>query len=156
MGAKLKIDDQAGVRAMFALDPRLQQDTLPIGDFPLCRLLLSNDSNYPWFILVPRREGISEIFQLDVADQLQLWQETTALAETLKGSFDAHKLNVAALGNVVSQLHMHVIVRKHEDAAWPAPIWGKHPAKPYSAEQVAAIRERLRLVLTRDFTFVEG
>ncbi len=156
MGAKLKIDDMAGVRAVFALDPRLQQDTLPIGDFPLCRLLLSNDSNYPWFILVPRRDDISEIFQLDVADQQQLWQETTALSELLKDSFDADKLNVAALGNVVSQLHMHVIVRKREDAAWPAPVWGKHPAKPYSAEQVAAIRERLRLVLADDFTFVEG
>ncbi|VVO05572.1 hypothetical protein PS712_03028 [Pseudomonas fluorescens] len=154
-GAKLKIDDLAGVRAVFALDPRLQQDTLPIGDFPLCRLLLSNDSNYPWFILVPRRDDISELFQLDVADQLQLWQETTALAELLKDLFDADKLNVAALGNVVSQLHMHVIVRKRDDAAWPAPVWGKHPAKPYSAEQVAAIRERLRLVLT-DITFVEG
>lgn len=156
MGAKLKNYDQAGVRAVFALDPRLQQDTLPIGDFPLCRLLLSNDSNYPWFILVPRCEDISEIFQLGVADQQQLWQETTALAEMLKDSFDADKLNVAALGNVVSQLHVHVIVRKREDAAWPAPVWGKHPAKPYSAEQIATIRERLRLVLTEDFTFLEG
>ena len=156
MGTKLKNDDPAGVRAVFALDPRLQQDTLPIGDFPLCRLLLSNDSNYPWFILVPRREAISEIFQLDVADQQQLWQETTALSQVLKDSFDADKLNVAALGNVVSQLHMHVIVRKREDAAWPAPVWGKHPAKPYGSEQIAAIRERLRLILTDDFTFLEG
>ncbi|AVO60822.1 HIT family protein [Pseudomonas chlororaphis] len=141
---------------MFALDPRLQQDTLPIGDFPLCRLLLSNDSNYPWFILVPRREDISELFQLDDADQQQLWRETTALAELLKDSFDADKLNVATLGNVVSQLHMHVIVRKRDDGAWPAPVWGKLPAKPYSAEQVAAIRERLRLALTDDFKFLEG
>lgn len=141
---------------MFALDPRLEQDTLPIGDFPLCRLLLSNDSNYPWFILVPRRADISELFQLDSQDQAQLWRETTGLAELLKDSFDADKLNVATLGNVVSQLHMHVIVRKHEDAAWPAPVWGKHPAKPYMVEQVAVIRERLRLVLTDDFTFLEG
>ncbi|AHL35667.1 histidine triad (HIT) protein [Pseudomonas brassicacearum] len=141
---------------MFALDPRLQQDTLPIGDFPLCRLLLSNDSNYPWFILVPRREDISELFQLDDADQQLLWKETTALAETLKDSFDADKLNVATLGNVVSQLHMHVIVRKRDDAAWPAPVWGKHPAKPYNAEQVTAIRERLRGALTDDFKFLEG
>ncbi|MGE8187060.1 HIT domain-containing protein [Pseudomonas sp. NPDC086278] len=141
---------------MFALDSRLQQDTLPIGDFPLCRLLLSNDSNYPWFILVPRREAISELFQLDVADQQQLWLETTALAQILKDAFDADKMNVATLGNVVSQMHMHVIVRKREDAAWPAPVWGKHPAKPYSAEQVATLRDRLRLVLTEDFTFVEG
>ncbi|BFT59266.1 HIT domain-containing protein [Pseudomonas moorei] len=144
------------MRTVFALDPRLQQDTLPIGDFPLCRLLLSNDSNYPWFILVPRRDDISEIFQLDAADQLLLWQETTALAELLKDAFSADKLNVAALGNVVSQLHMHVIVRKHGDVAWPAPVWGKQPAKPYNAEQVAAIRERLRLLLTDNFTFVEG
>ncbi|APC19296.1 HIT family protein [Pseudomonas frederiksbergensis] len=141
---------------MFALDPRLEQDTLPIGDFPLSRLLLSNDSNYPWFILVPRREDVSELFQLDVADQLQLWRETTELAETLKDSFDADKLNVATLGNVVSQLHMHVIVRKRDDAAWPAPVWGKHPAKPYSVDEVTFIRERLRSVLTNDFTFLEG
>jgi len=141
---------------VFALDPRLQQDTLPIGDFPLCRLLLSNDSNYPWFILVPRREAISEIFQLDVADQQLLWQETTALAQWLKDSFDADKMNVATLGNVVSQLHMHVIVRKRDDAAWPAPVWGKLAAKPYTAEQVDAIRERLRQGLSDDFTFLEG
>jgi diadenosine tetraphosphate (Ap4A) HIT family hydrolase len=74
----------------------------------------------------------------------------------LKDAFDADKLNVAALGNVVSQLHMHVIVRKREDAAWPAPVWGKHPAKPYGSAQIAAIRERLRLILTDDFTFLEG
>lgn len=141
---------------MFALDSRLQQDTLTIGDFPLCRLLLSNDSNYPWFILVPRREDISELFQLDVADQQQLWQETTALAEVLKDLFDADKMNVATLGNVVSQMHMHVIVRKQGDAAWPAPVWGKHPAKPYSAEQVAGIREQLRQVLADVCTFSEG
>lgn len=155
MDAKLKNDDPAGVRTVFALDSRLQQDTLPIGDFPLCRLLLSNDSNYPWFILVPRRDDISEIFQLGVADQQLLWQETTALAELLKTAFDADKMNVGALGNVVSQLHMHVIVRKREDAAWPAPVWGKHPAIPYSAGQVAAMREQLRGVLPEDFTFLE-
>ncbi|EPL09149.1 histidine triad family protein [Pseudomonas sp. CF161] len=119
-------------------------------------MLLSNDSNYPWFILVPRRADISELFQLDGADQQQLWRETTALAELLKDSFDADKLNVATLGNVVSQLHMHVIVRRRDDAAWPAPVWGKHPARPYTAEQVATIRERLRLVLADDFTFLEA
>lgn len=141
---------------MFALDPQLQQDTLVMGDFPLCRLLLSNDSNYPWFILVPRRENISELFQLDDADQRQLWKETTVLAETLKDSFKADKLNVATLGNVVSQLHMHVIVRKRDDAAWPAPVWGKHPARSYTAEQVKVIRDRLRAALTDDFKFLEG
>lgn len=140
---------------MFELDPRLQQDTLPVGDFPLCRLLLMNDAQYPWFVLVPRREEIVELFQLDVEDQRTFWQETTELAEILKDTFGADKMNVAALGNVVSQLHMHVIVRRHGDPAWPAPIWGKHPAQPYTAEQVAAIREKLRLVLTDDFRFSE-
>ncbi|MCQ2999359.1 HIT domain-containing protein [Pseudomonas syringae] len=140
---------------MFALDSQLQEDTLLIGDFPLCRLLLSNDSNYPWFILVPRRPDISEVFQLDARDQLQLWQETTLLSEQLKGLFNADKLNVAALGNVVSQLHMHVIVRRRSDIAWPAPVWGKHPATPYTAQEFSLIKDQLRAVLVKDFVFAE-
>jgi diadenosine tetraphosphate (Ap4A) HIT family hydrolase len=142
--------------AVFVLDPRLVQDTVAIGDFPLCRLLLSNDSNYPWFILVPRRPDISEVFQLDSADQLQLWHETRSLAQLLNESFGADKLNIAALGNVVSQLHMHVIVRFRGDAAWPAPVWGKHPALPYTGEQLSAVLERLRGLLIDDFRFEEG
>lgn len=140
---------------MFALDQRLQQDTLTLGDFPLCRLLLSNDSNYPWFILVPRIDGISEVFQLDVADQQVLWQETTALAQLLNEGLGADKMNIGALGNVVSQLHVHVIVRKRDDAAWPAPVWGKHPALPYTPEQVTAIRAQLRDLLPADFIFTQ-
>ena len=140
---------------MFALDQRLQQDTLTIGDFPLCRLLLSNDSNYPWFILVPRINGISEVFQLSVIDQQKLWNETTTLAQLLSEGFGADKTNIGALGNVVSQLHVHVIVRKRDDAAWPAPVWGKHPARPYTEEQVAAIRSRLRELLPADFIFTQ-
>jgi len=141
------------VPAVFALDQRLQQDTLTIGDFPLCRLLLSNDSNYPWFILVPRINGISEVFQLSVIDQQKLWSETTTLAQLLSEGFGADKMNIGALGNVVSQLHVHVIVRKRDDMAWPAPVWGKHPARPYTEEQVAAIRARLRKLLPADFIF---
>jgi diadenosine tetraphosphate (Ap4A) HIT family hydrolase len=140
---------------MFVLDSRLQQDTVPLGDFPLCRLLLMDDAHYPWFILVPRREEISELFQLDADDQQALWQETTLLAETLKDTFAADKMNVATLGNMVNQLHMHVIVRRREDAAWPAPVWGKLPAQPYGEEQVAAIKAKLRLVLTDNFCFEE-
>ncbi|EQM67285.1 HIT family protein [Pseudomonas solani] len=140
---------------MFALDQRLQQDCLQVGDFPLCRLLLMNDVHYPWFILVPRREDVSELFQLDADDQLRLWSETTRLAEVLKDSFGADKMNVATLGNVVSQLHMHVIARRREDAAWPAPVWGRHPAQPYTAEQVDEVMAKLRLVLTDDFRFAE-
>lgn len=141
---------------MFILDTRLQEDTWLIGDFPLCRLLLSNDSNYPWFILVPRREGISELFQLDDADQQLMWAETTALAGLLKELFTADKMNVATLGNVVSQLHMHVIARYASDAAWPGPVWGKHPAKPYSEADVQVIRDKLKAGLGAGFTFVEG
>lgn len=138
---------------MFTLDQRLQQDTLLLGDFPLCRLLLMNDANYPWFILVPRRNEVSELFQLDAQEQQQLWRESTELAEVLKDTFKADKMNVATLGNVVSQLHMHVIVRRKDDPAWPAPVWGKHPAKPYSDEQVSALRSKLRMVLDDDFQF---
>lgn len=136
---------------MFTLDARLEQDTWLIGDLPLCRLLLSNDSNYPWFILVPRREGISELFQLDDSDQQLMWRETTELARALNVLFGAHKMNVATLGNVVSQLHMHVIVRYRTDAAWPAPVWGKLPAKPYAEAQVSEIRSKLK----QAFTFLE-
>ena len=141
---------------MFVLDARLQQDTLQIGDFPLSRLMLSNDANYPWFILVPRRADISELFELDAGDQEQLWRETTFLAQLLKSVFAADKMNVATLGNVVSQLHMHVIVRQADDIAWPAPIWGRHPAQPYTAEQLAAVIERLRGKLGDDFVFAEA
>ena len=129
---------------MFVLDSRLQQDSLVLGDFPLSRLLLSKDANYPWFILVPRRADVSELFQLDLADQQQLWKETTLLAEALKGEFLADKMNVATLGNVVSQLHMHVVVRHRGDAAWPAAVWGKVPALDYAPAQVDAIRQPLR------------
>lgn len=138
---------------MFALDPRLQQDTLHLGDFPLCRLLLMNDASYPWFILVPRRQEVSELFQLDEADQRSLWRETTLLAALLKDVFKADKMNVATLGNVVSQLHMHVIVRLRSDAAWPAPVWGRQPV-PYTEDGVKEVRDRLKLVLdSADFRF---
>lgn len=140
---------------MFVLDSRLEQDTLQLGDFPLCRLLLMNDANYPWFILVPRCEGVSELFQLDSSDQQALWREATALAETLKDIFGADKMNVATLGNVVSQLHIHVIARRRDDAAWPAPVWGRSPATPYSNAQIDAIRQKLKLVLTDNFHFAE-
>lgn len=136
---------------MFVLDSRLQQDSLVLGDFPLCQLLLSKDANYPWFILVPRRADISEVFQLEGDDQQQLWSETSYLAEALQSAFAADKMNVAALGNVVSQLHMHVIVRYRDDVAWPAPVWGKCQAQAYTDEQVEGIRQRLRAVLDARF-----
>ena len=117
---------------MFELHPRLQQDTLVVGDFPLSRLLLMNDSGYPWFILVPRRAEIREIFELEYDDQVQLLKESSQLARVLSRTFDADKLNIAALGNMVPQLHIHHIVRYRSDQSWPKPVWGLFPAKPYS------------------------
>ncbi|SHM09033.1 HIT domain-containing protein [Phytopseudomonas punonensis] len=136
---------------MFVLDSRLQQDTSVMGDLPLSRVLLSNDARYPWFILVPKREDVIELFQLNAEDQQALWAETALLAEVLKDAFKADKINVATLGNVVSQLHMHVIVRYREDDAWPAPVWGRHPAEPYEPAQIVALRERLGAVMPSQF-----
>jgi diadenosine tetraphosphate (Ap4A) HIT family hydrolase len=129
---------------VFSLDPRLQRDTVLLGDFPLCRLLLSNDANYPWFILVPREASISEVFELSAPQQQQLWQETSALAQALAGSYSADKINIATLGNVVAQLHMHVIVRFKADVAWPAPVWGKVAAVAYEPQQISDIKARLQ------------
>jgi len=136
---------------VFEMDSRLRQDSLVLGEFALCRLLLSKDANYPWFILVPKREKVSELFDMSPQDQAQLWKETTYLAEALKREFAADKMNVATLGNVVSQMHMHVIVRRNGDAAWPAPVWGKVPAVEYGPGEVDAIRQRLRALLNDDY-----
>ncbi|MEZ5534792.1 MAG: HIT domain-containing protein [Thiolinea sp.] len=131
----------------FELHPQLAADCLPVGDLPLCRILLSNDSRYPWFILVPRRENITEIHQLDDTDRNQLWRESNWFSRQLDALYSPDKLNIAALGNMVPQLHIHHIVRFKTDDAWPAPVWGKHPPKPYSddeAEQhIAQIQVRL-------------
>lgn len=127
---------------MFQLDPRLQNDTISIGDFPLCRLLLMNDSTYPWFILVPRREESREIHHLSVADQAQLWQESSYLAGWMELTFNFDKLNVAALGNVVSQLHLHHVGRRAADPTWPGPVWGRYPAELYAAEEILKIKQQ--------------
>ena len=131
---------------MFALNPQLAADTHLLGELPLCRVLLMNDQQYPWLILVPRRADVSEVFELSEADQALLWQETRLVAEKLKDAFGADKINIATLGNVVSQLHMHVIARFTTDAAWPAPVWGRHAAKAYSAEQLAELKQKLSVL----------
>lgn len=117
---------------MFKLHPRLEEDTFVVGDFPLCQLLLLNDASYPWFILVPRRAGVREIFELAYHDQQQLLIESSRLSQVLNTIFQADKLNVAALGNMVPQLHIHHIVRYQTDQAWPNPVWGMFPAQPYT------------------------
>jgi diadenosine tetraphosphate (Ap4A) HIT family hydrolase len=136
---------------MFTLHPQLQADCIPLGRFPLCRLLLLNDANYPWFILAPEREAVSEIYQLSAEDQQQLMRESSHLAQRLAEKFKADKMNIAALGNVVPQLHLHHIVRYRHDPAWPAPVWGKVPPQPYGAEAVAALKQTLAEILGADF-----
>lgn len=121
---------------MFVLSPQLEADTIFIGDLKLCRLLLSRDANYPWCILVPRREDITEIHHLNELDQQQLLKESSRLSTVMSDVFSADKMNVAALGNVVSQLHVHHVVRYHTDPSWPAPIWGKLPPKNYTDSEI--------------------
>lgn len=117
---------------MFELHAQLKKDSYVLGRFALCHLLLMNDAQYPWFILVPARDNVSEIYQLTADDQQQLWQESSQLAAGLMQVFEGDKMNIAALGNVVPQLHVHHIVRYTADPAWPAPVWGKYPARPYT------------------------
>ena len=108
----------------WSLHPQLDRDTVALGDLPLSRVLLINDANYPWLILVPRRPDITEIIDLDEDDQAQLMTEIDAASRALKAVTACDKLNIAALGNVVAQLHVHVIARCRTDAAWPKPVWG--------------------------------
>lgn len=116
---------------MFTLDSRLESDTIKIGSFPLSLVLLSKDANYPWCILVPQREGVREIHHLSSVDQQQLMKESCLLAEQMERLFQPTKMNVAALGNMVPQLHVHHVARFAEDKAWPGPIWGCVPAQVY-------------------------
>ncbi|TAN50999.1 MAG: HIT domain-containing protein [Methylococcaceae bacterium] len=132
---------------MFELHPRLQQDCIALGRFSLCRLLLMNDSHYPWFILVPERAGVTEIFQLPAAEQQQLLQESSLLAQTLATVFTADKMNIAAIGNLVPQLHVHHVVRYKTDAAWPAPVWGFTGPTPYDKQALAILQIRVASAL---------
>lgn len=136
----------------FSLHSQLEQDCFILGQSDLNLLLLMNDQQYPWFILVPKREELREIYQLDQDDLTQFWQESNALSVTLKDLFVADKINVAALGNMVPQLHIHHIARFTSDPAWPAPVWGKLPAQPYNQEQVDALTEKVMPRLSRYFS----
>ena len=127
----------------FTLHPQLAHDCALVGRFPLCLLLLMRDANYPWFILVPQRDGVGEIYELTDADQHQLLHESMVLSPAIMTAFDGDKLNVAALGNVVPQLHIHHVVRRHGDPAWPAPVWGAVPSKAYGED---ALQERINTV----------
>lgn len=131
----------------FELNARLEGDTFLVGDLPLCRVLMMNDRRYPWLILVPRLSGVTEIHQLDEGDRMALMRESCVVAEVMERLFEPHKMNVAALGNVVSQLHVHHVGRKADDPSWPGPVWGHSPAESYPQVDASARVEMLRSAL---------
>lgn len=126
----------------FALDPRLAADTVPVGDLALSRLLMMNDATYPWLILVPRRAGLAEIVDLDPAGRVALMEEIALVSDAVKAVASPLKLNVAALGNMVRQLHVHVVARFDTDPAWPSPVWGRTPAVAYHPAASATLVRR--------------
>ncbi len=136
----------------FELDSRLHNDCEMVLDWPLCRVLLMRDARYPWFILVPRRAQLRELCQLSDDDYAQFGRESRRLSQYLLDSTGAPKLNVAALGNVVAQLHVHHIARFHDDDAWPGPVWGVAPPRPYDEETLTELLTMARQQLPFDQT----
>lgn len=126
------------------LHPQLEQDTVALGDLALSRVLISRDARYPWLILVPRCTGAIEIINLGDAEQTLLMTEIAQVSRALQAVTACDKLNVAALGNMVPQLHVHVIARHRNDAAWPRPVWGVHPPLPYQPGGIEAFAAALR------------
>ncbi|MEN1727629.1 MAG: HIT family protein [Pseudomonadota bacterium] len=129
----------------FTLDPRLKADSMPVLDLPLCSLRLMNDQRFPWLLLIPRRSGMEEILDLSREDQQQLWVEIRQVTRAMQALLAPDKLNVAALGNQVRQLHVHVIARYQDDDAWPAPVWGVGSPVDYGAESPLIDRFRAAL-----------
>lgn len=133
--------------AGFALDPRLAADTRPVASLPLCEVLLMDDARFAWLVLVPRRPGAVEIADLDEADQATLWHEVNRAAAALRAVAPCDKLNLGALGNIVRQLHVHVVARCEGDAAWPGPVWGHGTAQRLGSRERDGMIERLRVAL---------
>lgn len=140
----------------FTLHPQLEKDTIAIGRFPLSLLLLHKDANYPWFILVPQRPGLTEIHQLDEADRARLITESCHLAKALEKAFQPDKLNLATIGNMVPQLHYHHVARYKNDPAWPGPVWGAAPPAEYEKAQcsrrIAMVQEALTALSAGGFS----
>jgi diadenosine tetraphosphate (Ap4A) HIT family hydrolase len=128
----------------WTLHSQLEKDTINIGDLPLSRVVVIKDANYPWLLLIPRRPEVVEVIDLDEVAQAQLMTEISRVARALKEVTRCDKLNIAALGNLVPQLHVHVIARRSGDAAWPRPVWGVAPALAHDPEEVAAFISALR------------
>ena len=127
----------------FTLHPRLAADTVPVGDLPLCSVLLMGDARFPWLILVPRRADLREFTDLPVGGRAELMEEIADASRALQAEAGAEKLNVGALGNVVAQLHVHVVARFEADAAWPGPVWGSGVAVPYAPGAAEALAGRI-------------
>jgi diadenosine tetraphosphate (Ap4A) HIT family hydrolase len=130
--------------APWSLHPQLERDTVAVGDLALSRLLAMNDATYPWVVLVPRRPDTVEIIDLEAADQARLMAEIAEVSAALKRLTGCDKLNVAAIGNVVPQLHIHVVARRTDDPAWPRPVWGAAPAQPYAGTDMQSLIAALR------------
>lgn len=126
----------------FALDPRLAAETLPVGDLPVSSVLLLDDARFPWLVLVPRRPALREITDLSVADYGAVMDELRLAVRVMAKLMGPDKVNIGALGNVVAQLHLHVVARFHSDAAWPGPVWGSGPRQPYPAHAAASLADR--------------
>lgn len=138
----------------FTLDDRLQTDTYTLGESALNLLLLMNDSRYPWCILVPKQQGLQEIYQLPESDQINLTKESSLLSTVMMDLLPLDKMNIGALGNVVNQLHIHHVGRRKNDPAWPGPVWGHSTATPYTPEEKQELVNSLaRSSLSSRFTF---
>lgn len=133
--------------AGFTLDPRLAADSRHVAMLPLCELRLMDDTRFPWLLLAPRRAGLAEVTDLAGDEQQQLWHEANRASAALRAVAPCDKLNLGALGNIVRQLHLHVVARIEGDAAWPGPVWGSGSAVPYDAEALAARLAALRHAL---------
>ncbi|MGO1502197.1 MAG: HIT domain-containing protein [Marinobacter sp.] len=131
----------------YRLHERLAADTVSLGFSPLCEIRLMNDQSWPWVLLVPALAGIREIYELSAEQQQVLMQESSALSRGLMEAFGGDKLNVAALGNMVPQLHLHHIVRFEGDPAWPGPVWGQQKPVPYDDDRLADVKKTLAPVL---------
>ena len=126
----------------FGLNVRLEGDSYFVADLPLCAVRLMKDANYPWLLLVPRKPDLVEVIDLEEEDQQQLMREIVLTSKVLRKVTDCEKLNVGALGNQVSQLHVHIIGRFRDDAAWPGPVWGVVPPEPYEPEKSDTLIEQ--------------
>ncbi len=130
------------------LHPQLVSDTVGLVDLDLCQVLLMNDQNYPWVVMVPKRLDLREMHDLSPGDQQMLVSEITQVSRAMQRLFKADKMNVAALGNMVPQLHIHVIARYENDSAWPGPVWGKVPTEAYAPNELEAMIAKLKKALS--------